>query len=68
MNEPITPTEAEARNLRPLTTTISKREIWIAENILADMRRGGIDAAVVTVNGGSEVWRSNNGWRENTKS
>ena len=65
--DPITPAEASARNLRPLTTPIPECENWIVENILRDMRRGGIDAAPVQSKYGIEVWRTNNGWKEITR-
>lgn len=62
--EPITIEQAIAGGLRPLTSPCSKGELWIIENVLSDMRRGGITAAVVTVPGGVEVWRASNGFKE----
>jgi hypothetical protein len=49
MPELITPTEAATRGLRPLTTTYSPSEQWMVENVVADMKRGNIDHALVTV-------------------
>jgi hypothetical protein len=63
----ITTTEAEGRNLRPLINPCNAAENWILENVCADMRRGGIDHAVVQVPGGLEVWRSTYGFREARK-
>jgi len=62
MTASLTPAEAEAQGLRPLTTTCNASEIWILENVCADMRRGGIDHAVVLAPGGLEVWRSSSGF------
>jgi len=67
MNAPITSTEAETRGLRPLINSCTEAENWIIENVCSDMRRGGIDHAVVAVNDGMEVWRSNYGFREASK-
>lgn len=36
--KPITTTEAEARNLRPLTSACNSKELWIIENVCADTR------------------------------
>jgi hypothetical protein len=65
--KPITTTEAEARGLRPLINPCTEAENWIIENVCADMRRGGIDHALVVVPGGLEVWRSNFGFKEHRK-
>ena len=65
--KPITTTEAEQRGLRPLINPCRESECWIVENVCSDMRRGGIDHAVVQVPGGLEVWRSNFGFKEHRK-
>ena len=65
--KPITTTEAEARGLRPLINPCNAAENWILENVCSDMRRGGIDHAVVQTQYGLEVWRSNFGFREAMK-
>jgi len=67
MDAPITREQAEQRGLRPLTKPIPESENWIVTNILRDMRRGGIEAAVVAVTGGVEVWRDAMGFRETAK-
>ena len=64
---PITTAEAEARGLRPLINPCNASENWIIENVCSDMRRGGIVHAVVAVNDGLEVWRSNCGFKESSK-
>lgn len=61
---PITSAVAEKKGLRPLAGPYSAKEDWMAENVSRDMRRGGIDHALVEVKGGAEVWRSNCGWRD----
>ena len=63
MSAPIlTPPEAEASGLRPLTMPYSKVELCFAERVLADLKRGGIPAALVRVHSGIEVWRTSEGW------
>lgn len=58
----ITPKEAEARGLRPLTVGYHiPDERWMLDAVLADMRAGGIEHAAVKVPGFSnylEVWRT----------
>jgi hypothetical protein len=63
----ITTTEAEARSLRPLINPCTEAENWIVENVCADMRRGGIDHAIVETPQGLEVWRSNYGFKKASK-
>jgi hypothetical protein len=65
--KPITTTEAEARGLRPLINPCTEAENWIIENVCSDMRRGGIDHAIVETKHGLEVWRSNCGFKEASK-
>ena len=55
---------AEKKGLRPLAGPYSTQEDWMAQNVMCDMRRGGIEHAMVEVKGGFEVWRSNCGWRD----
>jgi len=45
---PITPDEAEARNLRPLINPCDASESWIIAAVLAP--------------GGLEIWRAASGW------
>lgn len=59
----LTPSEAEKKGLRPLAGPYTSREDWMAQNVIGDMRRGGIEHALVEENGGVEVWRSNSGWK-----
>jgi hypothetical protein len=65
--KPIPTAEAEARNLRPLTSGYLSNELWMLENVCADMRRGGIAHAIVETKHGLEVWRSNCGFKEASK-
>jgi ATP sulfurylase len=54
----MTAQEARAKGYRPLTTKYIKKEQWMLDNVLADMRRGGIDHVLVEQDGGVEVWRT----------
>ena len=60
----ITPEEAQARSLRALSGPYRAGEHTMIEPVLADMRRSGIEAAVVRSQYGLEVWRSGIGFRE----
>ena len=60
---PITTQQAEEQGLRPLSGPYTIGQTWMLENVLADMRRGQIEHAVVTTETGTEVWRSNFGWK-----
>jgi len=60
---PLTTQQAQEQGLRPLAGSYTESEGWMIENVLADMRRGQIDHAVVTTENGTEVWRSNFGWK-----
>ena len=56
-----TKTEAIAANYHPLTTAYHlPEEQAMMDNVIADMERGGINATLVTVRGGKEVWRKKN--------
>ena len=52
-----TPDEATAAGYRWLTTPYFLKERWMLDNVLADMRRGNIDAIEVRQPTGIEVWR-----------
>jgi hypothetical protein len=54
----MTAQEAREKGYRPLTTKYIPKEQWMLENVLADMRRGGIDHVLVEQDGGVEVWRT----------
>jgi hypothetical protein len=54
----ITVEEATSRGYHPLTTKYTPKEKWMLDNVLADMRRGGIDHVLVAQDGGVEVWRA----------
>ena len=64
---PISADEAQARNLRVLGGPCGPAEVWMLENVISDMRRGGIEHAVVETKHGLEVWRSNFGFKEAKK-
>jgi len=57
--QPITPAQALAQNLWPLSTGLEiPSEEWIAKNILADQAKAGTACAAVRVRPGQiEVWR-----------
>jgi hypothetical protein len=63
--EIITPDQATERGLRVLAGPYFKCEEWMIDAVLADMRRGNIEASIVeNANGQREVWRSVSGFRE----
>jgi hypothetical protein len=65
MNAAITPEQAKERGLRVLAGPYFKCEAWMIDAVLADMRRGNIEAAIVeNPHGQCEVWRSICGFRE----
>lgn len=59
----LTEEQAHAQGLQSLTTPCATHEEWIIHGILADLRRGRIPCAAVTVTGGIEAWRSTSGFR-----
>lgn len=59
----LTREEALANRMRPLTVPICEQDGWIVRNVSADLRRGRIEHALVTVDDGRvEVWRDIAGW------
>jgi len=55
----MTETEARGMGLGRLTTPYNlPLEKAMMDNVIADMRRGGIKYALVATKGGTEVWRS----------
>ena len=55
----MTETEARGLGLGRLTTPYNlPLEKAMMDNVIADMRRGGIKYALVATKGGTEVWRS----------
>jgi len=55
----MTETEARGMGLGRLTTPYNlPLEKAMMDNVIADMRRGGIKYALVATRGGTEVWRS----------
>ncbi len=55
----MTETEARGMGLGRLTTPYNlPLEKTMMDNVIADMRRGGIKYALVATKGGTEVWRS----------
>jgi hypothetical protein len=50
--------EAEAQDMRPLTRAYSKGQMWMLENVVNDLKRGGIQYALVQKDEGIEVWRA----------
>jgi len=63
-------TERTARGLGLGRLTTPYRlplEKWMLDNVIADMKRGGIKYALVSVGGGVEVWRSGIGVDRRTK-
>lgn len=58
--ELLTPTEAKAQGLKPLTWPfkIIDGERTMRETVLADMRRGGIKHALVGTELVHEIWRT----------
>lgn len=60
----ITPAEAQARSLRALAGPYREGEHDMIGPVMSDMRRSGIEAAVVRSQYGLEVWRSGIGFRE----
>ncbi len=64
----ISPTIAEEQSFRILSGPYSESEHWMVANVMADMRRGGIPAAVVSRSDGDvEVWRTTSGFKELTR-
>ena len=61
---PLAPIEAEKKGLRPLAGPYTPGEDWMVQNVIGDMRRGGIDCALVEGKEGVEVWRMNSGWKD----
>jgi len=57
------PAAAVKKGLRVLAGPYSTGEAHWAENVCRDLRRGGIDHALVESKRGVEVWRANSGWR-----
>ena len=56
----MTKTEAKSKDYRQLTDGYSlPREQWMITNTIADMKRGGIDFALVDDTDGKQVWRKN---------
>jgi len=48
---------------RPLAGPYAESEKWMLENVIADLRRGGIDLRIVGIgNQQVEIWRSTHGW------
>jgi len=55
----MTETEARSRGFGRLTTPYNlPLEKTMMDNVIADMRRGGIRYGLVATKGGTEVWRS----------
>lgn len=62
LNDILTPNEAHAKNLVPLTTGYRNDEHGMLSAVLADLRRGGIQHGVVRADDGFlEVWRDRSG-------
>jgi hypothetical protein len=50
---------------RPLAGPFSEAEKPMLENVIADLRRGGVDFRImVTEDDQAEIWRASAGWRE----
>jgi hypothetical protein len=48
---------------RPLAGPYTEAEKWMLENVIADLKRGGIDFRIVGIgNQQVEIWRSTQGW------
>jgi hypothetical protein len=64
MNKPVhmTPEQAEAANLRSLTTP-QPDDMGFIRRVCADLARGGISHAVVKTKYGFEVWRDSFGFK-----
>lgn len=63
MPDILTPDQATFAGLRPLTVGYQPQELHMAIAVLADLRRGGIRAALVSLPGGAiEVWRDSASW------
>jgi len=56
--ETITKQQAKAEGYRPLTTAYTlPQEEWMLNNIVADLRHGNINFALVAESTGVEVWK-----------
>ena len=55
----MTPKEATEAGFRALTIPYYIKERWMLDAVLADMKRGNIDAVEVRKPAGIEVWRKN---------
>lgn len=54
----ITKEEALAGRYRAMTTEYKiASELWMMENVIKDMKSGGIDYAIVSMPAGLEIWR-----------
>ena len=59
MTKRMTPRTATEAGFRALTTPYTLKERRMLDAVLADMRRGNIDAVEVQYATGTEVWRKN---------
>ena len=59
MKKQMTPKEATDAGYEALTIHYYLKERWMLDAVLADMRRGGIEAVEVRKSQGVEVWRKN---------
>ena len=55
----MTPKEATESGYQALTTPYLLKERWMLDVVMADMRRGNIDAIEIRTDTGTEVWRKN---------
>jgi len=62
---PLPASMARAYGFVAITTAYRPAEMFLAERVMADMRRGGIPAAYVRAEYGLEVWRTVDGMRFN---
>lgn len=59
--------EAREAGFLPLTTSFRSHETAMMKGVLADLRRGNIPVALVTVEGGTEIWRASSGYRHTAR-
>lgn len=50
-------TDAHAAGYVPITDPYQPSQMWMADAALKNLRKGGIAAVLVTVQGGVEIWR-----------
>jgi len=56
---PLSPDQARARRMEPITDPYAQDELWMAHKELARLLSLGIEAALVQGAKGIEIWRTN---------